>query len=55
MPTLTILGKAMDRRTATRVVYAQMSVDDYLDLVGENFDKFPIQRRRELGRISRRV
>lgn len=55
MPTLTILGKAIDRRTATRVVYAQSSVDDYLDLVGEDFDKFPIQRRREKHRGYERL
>jgi len=50
MPTLKILGKAIDQRTATRVVYAQLSVDDYLALVGEDFDKFSIQRRREKHR-----
>jgi len=45
-----ILGKTTDQRTATRVVYTQMSVDDYLDLVGEHFDEFAIQRRRERHR-----
>jgi hypothetical protein len=55
MPTLTILGKATDQRTATRVVYAQLTVDDYLGLVGENFDKFPIQRRREKHRGYERL
>jgi hypothetical protein len=55
MPTMKILGKAIDRRTATRVVYAQLSVSDYLDLVGEDFDKFPIQRRREKHRAYARL
>ena len=45
-----ILGKAIDQRTQTRVVYAQMPVDEYLDLVGPNFDEFAIQRRREKHR-----
>ena len=45
-----ILGKAVDQRTHTRVVYARMSVDEYLDLVGPNFDEFSIQRRREKHR-----
>lgn len=45
-----ILGKAIDQRTHTRVVYAQMTVDEYLDLVGPNFDEFSIQRRREKHR-----
>ena len=42
-----ILGKATDQRTNTRVVYMQMTVDDYLDLVGPDFDSFAIQRRQE--------
>jgi hypothetical protein len=45
-----ILGKAIDQRTKTRVVYAQMAVDEYLNLVGPNFDEFAIQRRREKHR-----
>lgn len=47
---MNILGKARDQRTKTRVVYAQMPVDEYLDLVGEDFDQFAIQRRRERHR-----
>jgi hypothetical protein len=42
-----ILGKATDRRTNTRVVYVQMTVNEYLDLVGPDFDSFAIQRRQE--------
>ncbi|HEV3307371.1 MAG TPA: hypothetical protein VGZ91_13120 [Candidatus Sulfotelmatobacter sp.] len=45
-----ILGKTTDQRTKTRVVYTQMTIDDYLDLVGEHFDEFAIQRRRERHR-----
>jgi len=45
-----ILGRAIDQRTKTRVVYAQMAVDEYLNLVGPNFDEFAIQRRREKHR-----
>ena len=45
-----ILGKTTDQRTNTRVVYTQMPIDDYLDLVGERFDEFAIQRRRERHR-----
>lgn len=47
---LKILGKAKDQRTDTRVVYAQISVDEYLNLVGDDFDLFSIQRRREKHR-----
>ncbi len=42
-----ILGTAKDIRTNTNVVYAKVSILDYLELVGENFDEFSIQRRKE--------
>lgn len=41
-----ILGKTKDLRTNTNVVYAQISINDYLELVGDDFDKFSIQRRK---------
>jgi hypothetical protein len=50
-----ILGKTTDQRTNTRVVYSQMTVDDYLDLVGKDFDEFAIQRRREKHRGYERL
>jgi hypothetical protein len=42
-----IIGKAKDQRTGTNVLYAQISIPDYLKLVGEDFSEFEIQRRRE--------
>lgn len=43
-----LLGEPQnDIRTATPVIYAQMPIRDYLELVGDDFDKFSIQRRRE--------
>lgn len=47
MNSFEIIGFATDYRTATLIVYAQVSIDDYLILVGENYDKFKLQRRRE--------
>lgn len=45
---INILGTPQeDIRTSTPVIYAQMKITDYLELVGNNFDKFSIQRRRE--------
>lgn len=45
---LVLLGKPQsDLRTQTPVIYAQMPIQEYLELVGKNFDKFSIQRRRE--------
>lgn len=39
--------KCIDVRTQTPVMYAQVSIGDYLDLVGDSFDGFEIQRGRE--------
>lgn len=42
-----IIGKTKDYRTDTNVIYAQVSIQDYLKLIGDNFDDFSIQRRRQ--------
>lgn len=44
---LEILGSSADLRTNTPVVYAQLPISEYLDLVGSNFYDFFIQRKRE--------
>lgn len=41
-----ILGKTQDLKTSTYVIYAQIKIEDYLKLVGENFAEFSIQRKR---------
>ncbi len=43
---LKILGRTQDQRTGTHVVYAKCGILEYLNLVGENFDEFEIQRKR---------
>jgi len=45
--TITILGSAVDVRTGTPVVYTQMTIPDYLTIVGKRFEDFHLQRRRE--------
>lgn len=54
--TITILGSAVDVRTNTPVVYTQMSIPEYLTIVGTKFEDFHLQRRREkhkaYGRLS---
>jgi hypothetical protein len=54
--TITILGTAVDVRTDTPVIYSQMSIPDYLAIVGNKFEQFHLQRRREkhkaYGRLS---
>lgn len=44
---LKILGFTKDCRTDTNVVYAEIKISDYLDLVGLDFDRFEIQRKRQ--------
>ncbi|MFF2287425.1 hypothetical protein [Peribacillus butanolivorans] len=41
-----VLGKTKDLRTNTPVIYAQMSIMDYLELVSDDFDDFRFQRKR---------
>jgi hypothetical protein len=46
MGTLKIIGKTKDLRTNTNVLYAEILANDYIKLVGKDFDKFEIQRKR---------
>lgn len=43
---LKIIGQTKDYRTTTDVLYAEINAKDYISLVGEDFDKFEIQRKR---------
>ena len=52
---ITVIGLARDLRTNTPVVYGQMSINDYLDVVGEEFENFTIQRRRETHKAYERL
>ncbi|WKZ59669.1 MAG: hypothetical protein QY309_17640 [Cyclobacteriaceae bacterium] len=47
MNSLEIISFTKDYRTNTDVIYAQIKIDDYLSLVGKDFDRFEIQRKRE--------
>lgn len=46
MSSLNIIGKTKDLRTGANVLYAEILAKEYIDLVGKNFDKFEIQRKR---------
>ncbi|MFM6122087.1 MAG: hypothetical protein ACKPEO_23555, partial [Sphaerospermopsis kisseleviana] len=50
-----IIGKAKDLRTNTDILYAQLSIQDYLDLVGDNFDDYEPQRKREKYKAYERM
>lgn len=47
MDSLKIIGKTKDLRTNTSILYIQINIDDYLDFVGKDYDKFGLQRKRE--------
>lgn len=46
MSSLKLIGKTKDLRTNTNVLYAEILAKDYIELVGKDFDKFEIQRKR---------
>ncbi|WNN76253.1 hypothetical protein RKS58_23660 [Lysinibacillus capsici] len=50
-----ILGTAKDFRTDTVVVYAKALVEDYLELVGDDFSDFYIQRKKETHKAYKRL
>lgn len=52
---LKILGVTRDQRTNTPVVYATMPIQTYLEVVGEDFENFSIQRRREAHKAYQRL
>jgi hypothetical protein len=47
MNSLKIIGYTTDFRSNTKILYAQIKLNEYLDLVGEDFDRFEIQRKKE--------
>jgi len=45
--TLKIIASTKDLRTNTHVIYAQVDINDYINMVGKDFDRFEIQRPRQ--------
>ncbi|MBU0930861.1 MAG: hypothetical protein KJ585_02530 [Alphaproteobacteria bacterium] len=52
---ISILGTATDVRTGTAVVYTQMNIAEYLEIVGTGFEDFHLQRRRESHKAYARL
>jgi len=50
-----VIGIATDIRTNTPVVYAKINIPDYLGIIGEDFETFTIQRRREKHKFYARM
>ncbi len=55
MKSLEIIGFTKDYRTNTNVMYAQILVNEYFDLIGENYNKFQFQRKKETHKGYKRL
>lgn len=52
---LKIIGHTKDLRTDTDIAYGQISITDYLELIGSDYDQYGIQRKREKHRAYGRM
>lgn len=50
-----ILGKTRDIRSETDVIYCKCTVDEYLDLIGDEYKEFLIQRKIETHKAYQRL
>ena len=49
MENIEIIGFTKDLRTNTHILYVKITIPKYLELIGDNFQDFDIQRKRERG------
>lgn len=50
-----VIGTTKDLKSGTHVIYCQASLDKYLDIVGEEFGEFSLQRKRESHKAYKRL
>lgn len=50
-----IIGEGQDLRSDTKIVYAQVTPNEYLDIVGVDYGSFAIQRKRETHKAYGRL
>ncbi len=50
-----IIGKTKDLKSGAHVIYCQASLDKYLDIVGDQFGDFHLQRKRESHKAYKRL
>lgn len=50
-----VIGTTKDLKSGTHVIYCQASLDKYLDIVGEDFGEFSLQRKRESHKAYKRL
>jgi len=55
MKSLEIISLTKDHRTQTDVIYAQILLKEYFDLIGENYNKFDLQRKKEKHKGYKRL
>ena len=53
--TLSIIGRTKDLRTNSHVIYGQIDIPDYLRIVGNNYDEYGIQRKKEKHKAYQRM
>lgn len=53
--TFEYLGKTKDLRTGANVVYCKCSIPEYLNIVGNDFENFSIQRKKETHKAYQRL
>jgi hypothetical protein len=53
--TFSVLGKTIDLRTDANVIYCKCSITKYLDIVGNDFENFSIQRKKESHKAYKRL
>jgi hypothetical protein len=53
--TFSVLGKTIDLRTNANVIYCKCSITKYLEIVGNDFENFSIQRKKESHKAYKRL
>lgn len=53
--TFKVMGQTKDRRTNAHVLYCKCSITEYLSLVGDEFEDYSIQRKRESHKAYKRL
>lgn len=53
--TFRVIGKTIDLKSGSHVIYCQASPGRYLEIVGERFGEFSIQRKRETHKAYKRL
>lgn len=53
--TFQVLGKTKDQRSGANVIYCKCSINEYLEIIGSDFENFTIQRKKENHKAYQRL